>query len=155
MFPVTIVSALAFMMGLSICRAILYGYIRLLNMDGTLKGTLGINDAQNFDFMFGGPYHVRVSRVSGNIFVTDWFTNKITCLSPAGWKIYEFSTDSLVSTQQFILDDHDNMLVCGADSNTLEIVKRNGRDHKVFLATADSLTHPGSLAYRPSDGSLL
>ena len=88
-------------------------------------------------------------------FVTDWFTNTIACLSPAGWKIYEFSTDSLVSTQQFILDDHDNMLVCGADSNTLEIVKSSGRDHKVFLATADSLTHPGSLAYRLSDRSLL
>ena len=133
----------------------LYGYIRLLNMDGTLKGTLGINDAQNFDFMFGGPYHVRVSRVSGNIFVTDWFKDTVTRLSPTGWKIYEFSTDSLVSTQQFILDDRDNMLVCGADSNTLEIVKSNGRDHKVFLTAADGLSNPGSVAYRPYDGSLI
>ena len=133
----------------------LHGYIMLLDMDGTSRDTLGVIDAQNFDYMFKSPYHVRVSRVSGNIFVTDWYTNTITCLSTTGEIIYEFTNDNLQSTQHFILDDLDNILVCGSDSNTLEVVKNNGKDHKVFLTAADGLSYPGSVAYRPADGALI
>ena len=56
------------------------GHVRLLDIDGKLKGILGIVDEQNHNFMLNTPHYVRVSRTSGNIFVSDWKKDKVMCL---------------------------------------------------------------------------
>ena len=131
------------------------GHVRLLDMDGKLKGTLGVTEEQNQNYYtFRRPYYVRVGRLSGNVYVSDWSADKITCLSPKGEVIYEFSHESLTSPDNFILDDRDNLLVCGSGSNILEIIN-DGQDHKCLLTAADGLYSPESLVYRQTDGVLL
>ena len=40
------------------------GRIRLFDREGNLQGVLAER--------FGGPYYIKVSHTSGNIFITDW-----------------------------------------------------------------------------------
>ena len=131
------------------------GHVRLLDMDGKLQGTLGVTEVQNQNYYtFRIPYYVRVSRFSGNVYVSDWGAEKITCLSPTGGVIYEFSHESLADPGNFILDDRDNLLVCGSGSN-ISVILNNGQDHKILLTAADGLHYPEVLVYRQTDGVLL
>ena len=91
------------------------GQIKLLDMDGKLTGTLGVTEGQGHNsYMFRRPIFVRVSRFTGNVYVSDWVDDTVTCLSPKGEVIFEFfNTDVLKLPDNFILDDRDNILIVG------------------------------------------
>ena len=135
------------------------GHVRLLDMNGKLKGTLGVNGGEDWkSYMFRRPVCVRVSRFTGNIFVSDWSAETVTCLSPKGDVIFKFkNTDVLVGPDNFILDDRDNVAVLGRGTGIVEILD-NGNDYKImprYHGGAAGLEIPDTLAYRQTDSMLL
>ena len=100
----------------------------------------------------------RVSRLTGNVYVSDWDAHTVRCLSPKGGIIYEFSTtDVLEYPDNFILDDRDNVLIVGHGVDILEILD-NGQNYKILpwkLSNDDGMLYPGALAYRQTDGVFL
>ena len=129
------------------------GHVRLLDMGGNLKGTLGVDD--NYVFMFRRPYYLAVSRTSGNVYVSDWRSSKITCLSPAGEVIYTFSHELIKYPDSLILDDMENIIVCGGQSNEVDIITHNNQSRNVLLSAGEVVSSPQSLAFRRSDGTLV
>ena len=103
--------------------------------------------------MFQTPYYVRISRLTGHIYVSDYATDKFTSLSPNGEIIYVLSNESILHSLDFIVDDLDNLLICNSRSKQLEIIYNNGRDRSVLLTT-ESPYNPGNIAYRKEDGAL-
>ena len=132
------------------------GHIKLLDMDGKLTGTLGLTEGQGHNsYMFRRPHFVRVSRFTGNVYVSDWAAHTVTCLSPTGEVIFEFlNTHALECPEAFILDDRDNILTIGDGVDMLEILD-NGQNYKILPKHGDGSRYPEALAYRPTDGVLL
>ena len=131
------------------------GHIKLLDMDGKLKGILGVTEGQGQNsYMFWWPMFVRVSRFTGNVYVSDLTADTVTCLSPKGEVIFEFSTtDALEYPYHFILDDRDNILIVGGGVDILEILN-NGQKYKI-LPNNRYERYLDALAYRQTDGVLL
>ena len=126
------------------------GHLRLLDMDGSLKDVYGVVDEQSHDYMFQLPHYVRVSRLSGNIYVSDYSADKVTSLHPDGERKDVFS---ILNPLDLIIDDFDNVLICSPQSHQLVIMNNNGQEHRVLL-TMESSYSPASLAYRKTDGAL-
>ena len=58
---------------------------------------LGVTEGQGHNsYMFWRPVFVRVSRFSGNVYVSDCVTHTVKCLSSKGEIIYEFSTTDVL-----------------------------------------------------------
>ena len=135
------------------------GHIKLLDMYGKLTGTIGVTEGQGHNsYMFRRPVFVRVSRLTGNVYVSDWTEHTVTCLSPKGEVIFQFlNTNALKYPDNFILDDRDNILIVGDGVDILEILD-NGQNFKILprkVRNDDGLRYPDALAYRPTDGVLL
>ena len=134
------------------------GHVKLFDMDGNLIRTLGVTEIQGQSYyMFRRPISVRLSRFTGNVYVADWAAHTVTCLSPTGEVIFQFSNiDALENPVDFILDDRDSILIVGKNVDLLEIIN-NEQNYKILPRNGDALPYPGalSLAYRQTDGVLL
>ena len=58
---------------------------------------------------FQNPYFVTVSRTSGNVYVSDYESRSVTCVSPSGNIIFTYTHPSLIRPLAILLDDLDNM----------------------------------------------
>ena len=132
------------------------GHIKLLDMDGKLTGTLGVTVAHGHNYYkFRRPVFVRISRFTGNVYVSDWAAHTVTCFSQTGEVIFEFrKTRALEYPEGFILDDRDNILIIGDGVDMLEILD-NGQNYKILPKNGNGLQYIEALAYRPTDGVLL
>ena len=136
------------------------GHIKLLDVNGKLTGTLGVTVVQGHDsYMFWRPVFVRVSRFTGNVYVSDFVAHTVRCLSAKGEVIFVFfNTQALKYPDNFIQDDMDNILIIIGDGLDILEILDNGQNYKILLRKVtndDGLRYPDALAYRPTDGVLL
>ena len=129
------------------------GEIRVLGLDGKVKRRLGVN--QDGSFMFKSPQYITVNSSGEKIFVSDWGTHTVTCMSVDGRVIYTYKDGSMRGPRGLLCDSEDNILVCGANSNNVQVLTADGKRHCTLLTESDGLEYPHLIAYRDSDNTLL
>ena len=131
------------------------GEIRVLDMDGTLKRRLGASDEQNTSYMFISPSFVAVSASTGNIYVSDWETDKVTCISDSGEVMYQFEDPELKDPSGMYIDVEDYLIVCGTESDTVLVITDSGKKDKTLITLNNHVMTPISVAFRQSDKTLV
>ena len=137
------------------CNDSMYGEgeIRVLGLDGKVKRRLGVN--QDGSFMFESPDYITVNSSGERIFVSDYDTDTVTCISVDGRVIYTYKDGSMRGPYGLLCDSEDNILVCGCRSNNVQVLTADGKRHCTLLTESDGLKCPYSMAYRESDNTLL
>ena len=129
------------------------GEIRVLGLDGKVKRRLGIN--QDGSFMFTSPGYITVNQSCEKIFLSDLHTDTVTCISVDGHVIYTYENVMMIEPEGLLCDSDDNILVCGGNSENVQVVTADGEWHSNLLADSDRLKEPHSIAYRDNDNTLL
>ena len=130
------------------------GDIRVYDLEGRDLGKrLGINpDGSN---MFRCPWYVAASRSGDKIFVSDVATDTVSCLTGDGNIVYQYRDKELKWLRGLFVDDYDNVIVCGYDSNTVQVITSAGEKHKTLLSKKEGILNPQCVSFRPSDETLV
>ena len=129
------------------------GEVRALDLQGNIKRRLGTNP--DGPYLFTRPYYITVSATGEKIFVSDWNTDTITCLTSSGTVIYTYIDDDMRWPRGLICDSGDNVLVCGWNSHNVHIISPDSKKYRTFLTLEDGLRHPCSIAYKESEDTLI
>ena len=129
------------------------GEVRILDKNGNMRKRLGVN--QDNTFMFTNPHHLTVSARSNKIYVSDRDQHTLTCLKTDGTVIFQYKDPELDGPLGVCVDDEDNVMVCGGESNNLHVVTSDGKKHSVILTSKDGIKLPGCVAYRQTDKTLI
>ena len=129
------------------------GEVRILDKNGNLRRRLGVN--QDNTFMFTRPCHLTVSARSVKIYVSDRDQDTLTCLKTDGTIIFQYKDPELRWPLGVCVDDGDNVMVCGSDSDNLHVVTSHGKKHSIILTSKDGIKYPRSVAYRQTDKTLI
>ena len=131
------------------------GHIQVIDKDGNIQRKLGVKPGGTC--LFNCPSHFAVSSLTKRVYVSDRDTSYVTGLSANGDILMQCKSPTLARPRGVYIDAVDNILVCGENSNNVEIISYYGAvvmrrtliQHKVFIKT------PCSIAYRDSDSTLL
>ena len=129
------------------------GEVRVLDLQGNIKRRLGIN--QDGSYLFTSPCYITVSDSGEKIFVSDFGTHTITCLTPSGTVIYTYKDDELKRPYGLICDSGDNVLVCGWYSHNVHTISPDGNKYRTLLTSQDGLSYPCSITYKESENTLI
>ena len=116
------------------------GEVRILDMEGSLKRRIGVN--QEGSFMFQSPYYLTQSATTGKIYVSDTATDTVTCLMSDGSTVYQYKDIYLERPRRVCVEDKENTIVCGGLSNNVHIVTASGKKHGWLLTSADGIRNP-------------
>ena len=130
------------------------GDIRVHDLEGRVLGTkLGISP--NGSNMFRRPDFVAVNRSGDKIFVSDYDTNTVSCLTSDGKIVYQYRDKELRGSAGLLVDDNDNAIVCSWWSNIVQVIQSAGNKHKTLLTSEDGIDRPQCVRFRPGDGTLV
>ena len=129
------------------------GEVRILELNGTIKRRLGIK--QDGSFIFISPYYITVSQSDRKIFISDYHTSSVACMTGDGNIIYQYKHDELKSPLGALVDAGDNVLVCAQSSCTVQLITVDGSKHETLLSSRDLPQLPSFVAYRVSDDTLV
>ena len=131
------------------------GEVRIYNTKGVVKRRLGAPTEPGSSYMFSRPQYLTVNACSGRIYVSDCGRDTLTCLSEDGSIIYQYSDPELSFPQGLYVDADDYVIVCGYRSNNLQMISPSGEKVSTLLSKKDGIWLPQSVAYRPTDGTLV
>lgn len=131
------------------------GEVRVLDVEGILRRCIGMNIDTQDTLRFEGPYALTVSAASGNIFVSDYRTSTVTCLAGDGQIIYQYSDSLLNGARGVIVDGADNIMVCSARSNNMQVITEDGCRHKTLFPSSHRIMKPWCVAHRRTDNTLV
>ena len=128
------------------------GEVRILDLDGNLLQQLGIN--RDGSFLFTSPYYITVSLSEKKIFVSDSDGNSVTCMTMDNDVIYKYRDNEMRSSVGLYCDGGDNILVCGLDSNNVQVITTEGKKHCDLVSARQDL-QPLCINYRERDDTLI
>ena len=129
------------------------GEVKVLDMQGNIKKRLGIKP--DGAYLFTGPSYITISASGEKIFVSDRYTDTVTCLTPSGIVIYTYKDDDMRRSTGLICDSGDNVLVCGTYSDNAHTISPDGNKYHTLLTSQDGLYYPSSIAYKESDDTVI
>ena len=127
------------------------GEVRVLDYDGNIKKRLGMND--DGTFLFSQPLHMSISHDQKRVFVSDYPTHAVFCLSLEGNILHKFHNDNVQNVRGVLIDKRGNLLICNSNNN-LHKVEVNGSNFAKFLTEA-VINNPYCLNYRQNDHTLV
>ena len=86
------------------------GEVRTLDLNGNINRRLGIK--QDGSFMFTSPFYITVSQSGRKIFISDYDTASVTCMTGDGNINYQYKHDDLKWSHGLFVDAGENVLVC-------------------------------------------
>ena len=93
---------------------------------------------------------------SGNkLYYSDCNGSQLICLTTDGKHIYTYTDPDLKSPRGLIVDDDDNVLIAGEDSNNIHVVRADGTKHNVLVTSSDSIQTPVGMAYNSTTNMLV
>ena len=119
------------------------GEVRVLDKQGNLKRRLGTRD--NGSCMFSLPYYITVSPAGDKIFVAEWVTQTVTCMTVDG---------NLKNPRGLYCDGGDNVMVFGYGSHNIHVITADDETYGTLLSSQDGLVRPESFAYKKSGDTL-
>ena len=129
------------------------GEVRVLDLQGNVKRRLGTNP--DGTYLFTNPNYITVSASGEKVFVSDWGTHTVTCLTPSGTVIYTYKDDDMSHPRGLICDSGDNFLVCVGIPNNVHTISPDGNKYHTLLTSKDGLRGPSSIAYKESEDTLI
>ncbi|MEW8548115.1 MAG: hypothetical protein AB2693_31820, partial [Candidatus Thiodiazotropha sp.] len=129
------------------------GEVLILDLSGNLKRQIGVN--KDGSFQFQSPDYLTVGTTSRKIFVSDHWTSIITCVTPEGNIIYQYTDDDLINPEAVIADAGDNIFVCGRNSHNVQVITPDGRKYGSLISANDGILYPYSTAFREDDNTLV
>ena len=129
------------------------GEVRVLDLSGNLKRKLGVN--KDGSYQFQGPNYLTVSTTGKKIFVSDWSTSIISCMTPDGNIIYQYKDGDLRCPEALFVDAGDNIFVCDCPSQNVQVITADGRKYGTLISVSDGIRLPYSIAFRESDNILV
>ena len=86
--------------------------IRVYDLEGRDLGKrIGINP--DGSSMFRRPWYIAVSRSGDKIFISDCDNETVSCVTYDGEIVYQYNDDELRNPAGLLVDDNDNVIVCG------------------------------------------
>ena len=115
-----------------------------------------VPDVNNILSYLRQPFYIAVSKTSSKIYLSDWGTSIVSCISVDGSLVFNYQHDGLENPTAVLVDEEENILVCGEYSYNIHVVTPTGQQHSV-LYTVQGRQHNGcrGLAYRPTDRTLV
>ena len=129
------------------------GEVVVLDLQGNIKRRLGTNP--DGSYLFTSPGYITASASGEKIFVSDWRTDTITCLTPSGTVIYTYKNDDMSCPRGLICDSGGNVLVCGWSFDKVHIISPDGKKYRTLLTSKDGLSSPRSIANKESEDTLI
>ena len=129
------------------------GEVRVLDPSGSLKRQLGVNNDGSYQFM--NPHYLAVKTTGKKIFVPDWQTSIITCITPDGNIIYQHKDDDLGYPRALFVDAGDNIFVCSFFRHNVRVITADGRKYGTLISADDGIRYPYSIAFREADNMLV
>ena len=130
------------------------GEIRILDMSCNERRRISLSRVMG-TYMIKTPLDIAVIAFSGKIFITDWETHTLTCLTSDGQLVYQYKEQRLGYPGGILVDSADNVLLCYYDSHTIVVITPDGRKRGTLLSDKDGIEHPWSLAYRARDNTVI
>ena len=96
-----------------------------------------------------------MSPASGKVYVVDPFNDSITCLKPDNCLVYQYKDSELVNPRGLAVDNEDNIIVCGGNSNNVTTISADGNKIATLVSSEDGIKSPFSVAYRAIDNTLV
>ena len=130
-----------------------HGEVRVMDLQGNIKRRFGTN--QDGSYLFDRPNYITISASGENVFISDWNTQTITCLTPNDRVIYTYTDDKIRWPRGLICDSGDNVLVCGQYSHIVHTISPDGNKNRTLLTFQDGLSEPYSIDYKESEDTLI
>ena len=128
--------------------------IRVFDKNGTFIRK--IPDVNNNLSSLRCPYYIAVNTTSSKIYVSDWKTDTVRCVSVDGSLVFDYKHDDLRAPRTVIADVEGNIIVCGEDSCDIHVVTSTGQHHSVLYTVKGRRDNECySVAYRPTDRTLV
>ena len=129
------------------------GEVRVFGRDGELRRRLGINKDGSLKFTM--PEYITVNPSGEKIFVSDYITATITCMTSDGRVVYSYNDNDMEYPRGLYCDSGDNILVCSVESNNVQVITADGKKSRTLLTNSDGLYQPHSIVYRETDDTLV
>ena len=110
--------------------------------------------ARQTNVKFQSPYYIASNRSGNKLYVSDYGTNQLTCMTTEGKHTFTYSDPDLKYPRGIVVDEDDNVLLCGENSKNINVIKSDGTKHKILLSSTDGVTSPCGMAYCPSSRKL-
>ena len=127
--------------------------IRILDLNGNVRKRLNLNRDQTY--IFTRPDYIKVSARTKRIYVSNCCRDTVTCMDQDGTVVYHYKDPELRWPGGLYVDDEDNVIVCGYNSDNIHIVTSAGERSSIILTGDDGIYGPRSVAYRRSDNTLI
>ena len=127
--------------------------IRILDLNGNVRKRLNLS--QDKTYIFQCPYYMKVSARTKRMYVSDWDQDAVTCMNPDGAIVYQYKDPEMRYPHGLCVDDEDNAIVCGEDSDNIHIVTAAGERSSIIRTADYGIYWPQSVAYRRSDKTLI
>ena len=128
--------------------------IRVFDKNGTFIRK--IPDVNNNLSSLRCPYYIAVSTTSSKIFVSEYYSHTVMCISVDGSLVFNYKHAGLMYPRTVIPDEEGNILVCGQESSNIHVVTSTGQHHPVLYTVHGRRDNRcWSLAYRPADRTLV
>ena len=125
------------------------GYVLVLDYEGKQKRKIGETVGRLEE-----PRRITVSTVSRKIFVSDYATDTVTCLTPEGTILYQYQDSSLRRVHGLYVDCEDNVLICSI-TGIIVVLTANSVKYKTLLSSTSGLRNSQAIDFRPSDNTLV
>ena len=128
--------------------------IRVFDKNGTFIRK--VPDVNNTLSSLKRPHYIAVSKTLSKIYLSDWNTSIVSCISVDGSFVFNYQHDDLENPRTVLVDEKDNILVCGQSSYNIHVVTSTGQPRSVlFTVQGRRYNECVSLAYRPTDRTLV
>ena len=129
------------------------GEVLVVDMNGTATHRLGQPDKK--PSMFSRPNYITVCPFSRKMFITDSGTDTVSCLMSDGTVVYQYKDEDLERPRGVVVDGGGNVIVCGWDSDNVQVFRADGTKCCTLLTSQDGVKMSYSVAYRQSDNNLI
>ena len=126
--------------------------VLILDSNGKELNTITVGQITT---QFQYPCYLALNRSGNKLYVSDYGTNQLTCMTTEGKHIFTYSDRDLKPPRGIVLDEDDNILLCGEKTSNIHVIKSDGTKHKVLLSSTDGVTSPCGMAYCSSSRKLV
>ena len=128
--------------------------IRVFDKNGTFIRK--VPDVNNILSSLQRPHYIAVSKTPSKIYLSDWETYIVSCISVDGSLVFNYQRDDLIYQRTVLVDEEENILVCGQSTDNIHVVTSTGQHHSVLYTVQGRQNNRcRSLAYRPTDRTLV
>ena len=124
--------------------------------DKTGQFTRKVPEVKNTLSSLERPHYLAVNKTSSNIYLSEWKTSIVTCISVDGSLVFKYQQADLQYPMIVLVDEEGNSLICGEKSFNIHKVTSTGQQHSVLhTVQGRGIKCCYSLAYRPADRTLV